>query len=147
MTINNKNSLKYLIIYILLICSINVYSQRSLFGLWKGVDRGEVGFLRLDDKGVAIFSFYDETLGGEDFMVNGVSAKLTYLVDSTKNPINLDFIVTNLDSNLELGRLLCIVEFIDDLKIKLRINFEGPVRPVNFMPVNNEETLILDKIE
>jgi hypothetical protein len=124
-----------------------MYSQNKLYGLWKGVDQEDVGFLSFNEKGFAMLSINNETLGGENFAVNGINAKLTYLVNYSTNPIGLDLILTRLDSNKEVGRLLGIIEFIEDNKLKLRINFDSPTRPANFMPNDNDDSIILERKE
>ena len=142
-----KSYLKYFILNILLFITIIGYSQKSLYGKWESTEKGDVGFFNFDEKGYAVLSVNNESLGGENYMYNGITANLTYTVDYTTNPINIDLILTNIESNTELGRVLGIIEFIGNKKIKIRLDFEGIGRPLNFLPLDNEDTAILTKVE
>jgi hypothetical protein len=123
------------------------FCQNSHIGFWKGVENGEIGYVKITENGFALFIIGSDSMGGEKFTVNGVDAKMTYRFDYNTKPIQVDFIVVRLDDNQEVGRLLGIVEFIGDTKIKIRFSFDNPERPIDFMPEGNSDTIILEKVE
>ena len=65
---------------------------------------------------------------------------MTYEINDKTNPIQVDLIVTKLDSG-EQKKLLCIAEFINSNTMKFAINFEGK-RPTEF---DSENSIILKR--
>ena len=149
----NKNKTRiiytrfFFIFLVILLFSTDTFCQNTHIGFWKGIDQGEIGFINITENGYALFIISNDSMGGEKFTVNGVQAKMTYTIDYNTQPIKIDFIVIRLDRNEEVGRLLGIIEFIGDTKMKIRFSFDNPTRPIDFMPEGNGDTIILEKVE
>jgi len=149
---NNKNtrinfSIFFTIFLLTHLFSFNSYGQKSHIGIWKGADNGQIGMLDFKQSGFVTLELNNEIIGGEKFSQNGIDAQLTYSIDYNSKPIKIDFIVSRLDTGKEVGRLLGIIEFIGDTRMKVRINFDNPVRPLNFKPEGNSDTIILEKVK
>jgi hypothetical protein len=144
--INNFKKTCLIIMIANLLLSFNSYCQKTHIGNWKGVDKGKIGFINLQENGFATITSDNCNLGGETFRMNGVDLKLTYSIDYKSSPINIDFIITSLNNNEELNRLSGIIEFIGETKMKIRFSFEKSSRPINFLPEGNDDTVILEKV-
>lgn len=115
--------------------STNNDVEKKIVGKWKGEDKGEVGYFIFDEKGYAYMQMNGQVVGGESFIFNGKKGKMTYKVNSTVSPIELDLIVNIIDENAE-HKLKFIIEFIDDDSIKLASDF-GETRPKVFTADNS----------
>ena len=62
-------------------------------------------------------------LGGEEFEVDGEKAQLRYEINDSVQPIEVDFILTNLET-MEEDRLLFIVDFISKDSMHIATEFE-----------------------
>lgn len=139
-------SIKFVFVFLVILSfSFDTFVQKTHIGLWKGTDQGQIGFLSLKENGYALFYLNNDSIGGEKFTENGIDAKMTYTIDYDSKPIKIDFIVARLDNNEELGRMLCIIEFIGESKMKIRLNFDNSPRPIDFLPIGNSDTIILEK--
>lgn len=99
-------------------------------GKWIGKDQGDIAYITFDKEGYATFDMGGEVLGGKAFNFKGKKAKMTYSINDKKNPIQVDFIITVLENNMQ-EKLPCIAQFIDDNTLKLAMGFEE-VRPTKF---------------
>jgi hypothetical protein len=136
---------KTLTALILVVLSCSVFAQTKHVGLWSGVSEGEEGFIKLDAQGYAYITANDETMGGPDFVMDNVHAKLTYKIDYSQEPHPIDFILTDLETNDELGRFLGIIQFLSDDEMKVRLDFSNSGRPENFLPEGNEDTVVFTR--
>ena len=134
---------KLLFLFILFpLLSLTVDNEKSqIIGKWVGEDNGEIGYMGFDANGFAYFEIDGQTFGGREFIFEGKKGSMTYKINESANPIEVDLIVTKLESG-ETNKLLCIAKFIDHDTMKFAINFENK-RPLNF----NTENSILFKRE
>lgn len=121
-----------------------VHSDTLFIGLWKGIDKSEVGYLSLEKEGFAYFVIGNDTLGGSDFMQGGHRASMTYEIDYSTSPNSIDFVVYSKELNNEVGRLPGIFEFIDRRKVRLSLNFTDDKRPDNFN--EGDDMIVLKKV-
>jgi len=121
--------------------SIN-HKKFDLIGEWFGTDNfGTKVKLLLDNDGFVSLKIDDQNLYGRN--VGGLGSN-TYRIDYSKSPIWLDMIQKDNNGN-EVGRMLSIVEFINENKIRWRISYESGVRPEKFIP-NDNNTIIMTKV-
>ena len=121
--------------------SLTVIEDNSKFiGKWIGEDEKEIGYLNFDEEGYAFFEIQGQIVGGKEFVMHGKKGKMTYEINTETNPIQVDFIVTLLESG-EQRRLLCIANFIDNDTMEFAINFEEK-RPSGF---DSENSIILNR--
>ena len=137
---------RYYIVLILIVLSSNLYCQNTHIGSWKGTDKGMVGFISFNLQGYAVMVIEKDTIGGEEFIANGLKGKMTYLIDYNTNPKNIDIILTKIATKEEY-RLLGIIDFTGDSEMKIRLNFNSSERPKDFLPEGNDETIILEKVK
>ena len=109
-------------------------AKPNFIGKWTGDDNKEVGYITFDKEGYASFEMQGQVLGGKEFDINGKKGKMTYVINTKTNPIQVDFIITNLDTGEE-KRMLCIAEFIDKNTMNFALNFEN-IRPKDFLSKN-----------
>jgi hypothetical protein len=114
----------------------------SIIGKWVGKDKGDIGYFIFDKDGYAFFEMKGQIFGGKEFMYDGRMGKLTYEMDDLKNPLEIDLIITILESGEE-NRLFCIIQFTDDDTMKFATNFDD-VRPKDF---NSENSVILLRVK
>ncbi|RKF03014.1 hypothetical protein C8N26_2388 [Tenacibaculum lutimaris] len=133
-----------LLIITLSLTSFTKYSESdfSIIGKWKGEDKKEAAYLIFKKNGYAYFKYQGQTLGGKKFLINEEKATMTYEVDYSKKPIEIDFIVKTKASG-EMSRLLCIAEKIEKNTIKLQFGFNGK-RPTEF---NDKDGVIFKKVK
>ncbi|MCB0372478.1 MAG: hypothetical protein KDD31_05685 [Muricauda sp.] len=119
-----------------LLLSYNPSSDKSqLYGKWKGEDQGEIGYINFDPDGYAHFEIRGQIFGGKEFEYDGKMGTVTYKVSENVKPIQVDLILTILDTGEE-NRLLCIAEFLDENTMKFAINFQNQ-RPTAFTEENS----------
>jgi hypothetical protein len=119
------------------------YSLNPHLGLWFD----GVSYFKFEKNGKCLIINPGDTMGGNSYKIKGEEAKLTYFIDYRTNPINIDIVFTSFKSGQEFARLLGIISFINDTKIKMRINFQDSVRPKDFLQAGNTDTNILIKIK
>lgn len=118
------------------------YSSNPHLGLWfDGED-----YIKFKENGQYQIFNQGDTMGGDSYKIKGEKAKLTYVIDYGTSPINIDIVFTSFKSGQEFGRLLGIISFINDTKIKIRFNYHGSIRPKDFLPNDNTDTGIFNKI-
>ncbi|MCF7561677.1 hypothetical protein L3X39_13600 [Sabulilitoribacter multivorans] len=134
-----KKFLILLLVVPLLSLTVNKVNTKFI-GKWVGEDEKEIGYMNFDSDGYAYFEIQGQILGGKEFVMNGKKGKMTYEINSESNPIQIDFIVTLLESG-EQKRLLCIANFIDNDIMEFAIDFEEN-RPTEF---NSENSIIFKR--
>lgn len=117
-------------------------SDFSIVGKWKGKYKKEIGYIIFKKNGYAYFKTQEKTLGGKKFTINGEKATMSYEVDYSKEPIEIDFIVKTKKSG-EISRLFCIAKKIKKNTIKLQFGFKGS-RPTEF---NDKDGVIFQKVK
>lgn len=113
----------------------NLLAKKTLVGQWIGADGGDVGFITFEKDGYLRLKIGQEEIGGKEFEMDGVKAKMTYEVNYKSDPIEVDFIFEALDGSTT-RRMLCIAEFINKDEIKFASDF-SKVRPLAFTPENS----------
>ena len=114
----------------------------SLVGKWEGVDRtGKLGAFHFSGSGDVTIVIDGKPLGSPE--VNGFGS-LKFTIDYLKDPAPLDIIGID-QSGSERGRILMIVRFITNDKIKIRTYFNEE-RPENFDNESVDDTIILDRM-
>ncbi|MDG5492703.1 hypothetical protein [Psychroserpens sp. SPM9] len=114
----------------------SVETEISIIGKWKGEDKGDIGYVSFDEEGYALFESNGQKMGGKEFFMKGQKAKLTYKLNRKVTPIELDLIITILESG-ESQSLLGILEFETNDKMHLAIGFDGSARPTEFTDSNS----------
>lgn len=120
-----------------------VQRERSLIGKWEGVDRtGKPGAFHFFEDGNVVLIIDGKPLGGPE---SGGLGMLRFTVDYQKDPIELDIIGVD-PSGAEQGKILMIVQFITDSKIKIRTYFND-IRPDSFDEETIDDTIVLERAE
>ena len=115
----------------------------SIIGKWSVLDSNSTsGFISFDKDGYALIKEDDgPVIGGREFILEGRKGQISYSVNYDKKPIEIDLIITELDSNREL-RMLCIAEFIDQDTLLFTYSFDIAARPLDF---DSHEVLTLKR--
>lgn len=126
-----------LVLFVLPLMSFHsIDTEISIIGKWKGEDKGDIGFVSFDDEGYVIFETGGQTMGGKEFIMSGTKAKMTYKLNRETKPMELDLIITMLESN-ESRSMYGIVEFENEDKMHLAVGFGGTTRPTEFDDINS----------
>lgn len=115
-------------------------SASKLVGTWTSADSNEVGTINFYEDGYASFEVDGQVFGGKEFTIKGEQGSMTYEINTTTDPIQVDFIVTKLSSGKQ-KKLLCIAQFINSNTIKFNLNFED-MRPEKF---DESNTIVLNR--
>ena len=122
--------LRFLFLYISLhVFALSSHSQ-SFKGTWKGESNGEIGTMSFDKKGYVAFIIDGESVGGKEYIIEGVKMSMTYEYDESAEPHTLDFIISM--ANEEITRMLGIYKFIDKNTLVINMDFDGISRPLEF---------------
>ena len=126
---------KILLLFIvtLSLTSFNITNNSEDFnivGKWEGNDDIEIGYLVFLENNYAYLEVGGQIIGGKDFEVDGKKGSMTYVLDYSTTPIQLDFITTRHDTKKTL-KLLGIIDIINKDEIKVSLGFTGN-RPTNF---------------
>lgn len=130
----------FLILLFVPLLSIAQTESSKLIGTWISDNSDDVGTINFFQNGYAGFEVDGQVFGGKEFTINGEKGSMTYEINTSTDPIQVDFIVTKLSSGKQ-KTLLCIATFINDNTIKFNLNFED-TRPEQFDEVN---TIILNR--
>ena len=135
--------MKHLFIFFIVpLMLLNSTSQKEDFvGKWIGEDKGDIGYIVFDEEGYASFEIEGQIMGGKEFTMNGQKGKMTYSINDKVNPIEIDFIITKIDTE-ESMELLGIAEFIDKDTVNFSISYNS-VRPTQF----GETSIILKRVK
>lgn len=132
---------KFIFTFSLLLFQFPQTSDTRHLGKWEGDDETGVGYLILDDEDYATIKADGQVLGGKSSVVGGTEVYMLYKIDYSTTPFQIDFIIHQLKDDLELRRLMGIMEFVDDNNLKMALGFTGG-RPENF---EGDETIIFKK--
>jgi hypothetical protein len=133
----------FILLIILPLLSFNSnFNPDYLIGKWIEEDKGEIGFITFDKEGYVSFEIDGQVIGGKEFVLDGKKGKMTYEVNVEKEPIEIDFTVTKIESN-ESKKMLCIAKFEDENNMILTTIFSSE-RPTEF---NKKNSIKLKRIE
>lgn len=142
-----KNIIQTLLIVLFNILFIgNGLSQEGHIGKWKYMDEGRAIFLSIEADSTVYFINGSDTLGGKDFLIEGLIGSLNYEVDYTVYPNTIDLVFVLIDTNQEVERLFGIFELISDDKMKICLNFTEAIRPDGFTEEYQEDTMMLFRV-
>lgn len=112
--------------------------ERSLIGEWTGISGGQTASLTLNSDKTCRLVLGNVVLDGPT-----VGGKIEWQVDTSKNPMTLDFIATA-PSGQRVMRM--IFRFITDKQIQVRMgdNFEQ-TRPTSFSTEDTTDQIVLIK--
>jgi len=113
----------------------------DIIGEWKSEDQSGSGFVIFDNEGFANFNFENIKMGGKEFIKNGKRYSLSYIIDYSTSPINLDLTFRNVETNKEMKMLGIVKAMSVNEILYARGNSE---RPTNF---RGNETIELSRIE
>lgn len=135
--------MKHLFIFFIVpLMLLNSTSQKEDFvGKWIGEDKGDIGYIVFDEEGYASFEIEGQIMGGKEFTMNGQKGKMTYSINDKVSPVEIDFIITKIDTE-ESMELLGIAEFIDKDTVNFSISYNS-VRPTQF----GETSIILKRVK
>ena len=102
----------------------------NIIGRWEGLEDGNSVFMTFDKDGYAIIEKNGHALGGKEFIIKGGKGSMTYKTDFTKDPDELDIVITKIATK-EQKSLKGIFKVISDNQMEVCIGYNG-VRPVNF---------------
>jgi len=133
-----------LLIFTLTLTSFSKYpnSDFNFVGKWRDIDKEKVSYIVFQDDGYAYFESQGLTIGGENCIIRGEKATMSYEVDHSKKPIEIDFIIKTKESG-EINRFLCITEKIENNTIKLQFGSNGN-RPVQF---NDRAAVVFKRVK
>ena len=137
------------VIYIIffLITSVSFCQEGKHIGKWSGVDNhGNPASIILDKNNFVIFVEKDQTYGGESFVAKGKSYMYKYEIDYSKNPIQIDFILSDKETGIEEYRVKSIIRLIDDNTIEIR-NDKNSKRQKRFTGKTSQDTMLFKKAE
>ncbi|AXT19774.1 hypothetical protein D7030_01285 [Flavobacteriaceae bacterium AU392] len=135
--------MKQLLTLSLLLISLNCISQSNDFiGKWAVDGLGSDGIISFDKEKNVILYLEGQTLGGDDYQIEGKKASFTYEINYKTNPIQLDFIYTLLETG-EQYRILFLAKFTGKNDLLLATSSNN-VRPIEF---KTENTMILKRKE
>jgi hypothetical protein len=113
-----KRILLLLICFTVLSFSHKNSEEYNFIGKWEGIDKGITGCIIFEKDGTASIKIGDNILGGKDYYMNGKKATITYIIDTTTKPINIDFIMHSEGYEVP-GKLSFIAEIIDNNSFKI----------------------------
>ncbi|MFK7951138.1 MAG: hypothetical protein AB8G11_26390 [Saprospiraceae bacterium] len=108
-------------------------TESSYVGKWKGQDKGEIGFLILDNDGYIKIEFEEQTIGGKSFYQNNVELSMKYVVNDFVFPSSIDLIIVRNSDDKELRRMKGIVSLESNDEMLIALNFDGTERPKDFL--------------
>ena len=88
-----------------------------------------------DNEGYVTIETDGETFGGKEFEMNGEKGSMSYVINSSAEPIQIDLIMTKLETK-EQRSMLFIAKFKDDDTIIMASNFNS-LRPTEFTTDNS----------
>ena len=106
----------------------------QFIGRWTGEDKGDIGYMVFDAEGYASFEINGQVFGGKEFTIQGKKGSMMYEINNTAKPIEVDFIVTQLESGVQ-KRMLCIAKFTDTDNMRFAMGFNNS-RPTEFTELN-----------
>jgi hypothetical protein len=119
--------------------------HEGLVGQWEGVDAGDsLMFVFEKDSIMTVFNGRDKQMifGGRESVRLGKKVVMIYLTDLSRKPFAIDFVILEIETRIEQGRMKGIFEFVGENKIRISIwpdkerptTFEGPFVVLTKMP-------------
>ena len=124
-----------LLVFILPLFSFKLAAQidkTQFIGRWIASEETKIAFINFDQEGFVSIEGSGQVMGGKEFDINGQKGQMTYNINTETSPINIDLVITKLETGESL-KLLGIVEFIDTNTMIMDVNFDGN-RPIHFNP-------------
>ncbi|MGB5417416.1 hypothetical protein [Algibacter sp.] len=110
--------------------------EKNIVGKWKGEDeKNQIGYMTFDDEGFATSEIEGKIVGGKEFEMNGKKGSMTYSVNFDEKPIQIDLILTLLETKEQMSMLL-IAKFQEEDVMIIASNF-NETRPIDFSPDNS----------
>ena len=118
-------------------------TEKNIIGKWKGEDgKNIIGLMIFDNDGYATIEIDGKTYGGKEFEINGEKGSMKYSINLDLEPIQIDLIITFLESKDQI-KMLLIAEFQDKDTMILASKFTNE-RPTEF---NSDNSTILHRIK
>lgn len=114
----------------------------NFIGKWVGDDDVQIGYIIFDTEGFVSFEVEGQLFGGKDFEIKGKRGSMSYEINNDANPIEIDFVLTKLDTG-EQRKMLCIARFSDDDTMDFASGFSEQ-RPTEF---NSENTITFKRVK
>lgn len=134
-----------LLLWLLPLFAFQTDTPEKLIGKWVGEDDNKLlGFMIFDAEGYATIGVDGMVLGGKEFTMDGKTGQMTYTVNMETDPIEIDLVLKQFETNKE-KTLMCIVEFVGDDQLKIAMGFDD-VRPEVFDD-EAKETIVLTREE
>ncbi len=108
-------------------------------GEWRGDDPNNLNYIRFDEDGYITFTLNGQEIGGREFEKDGEMANTEYEINSKTNPMEIDIIITDLNTH-EVARLLGIIEVLDENNIYFSLGSEE-LRPKEFIERNSSHLM------
>lgn len=108
--------------------------QPELTGKWTGVESGDsLAFIFDPDGVITMLNSGDKetVIGGRAAVRRGKQIRMIYQTDLSRKPFTIDFIIQEVATGNEQGRMEGIFEFLNERQIKLNIA-PGKKRPTSF---------------
>ena len=136
--------MKYLFLLLAfpLLSFITQAPTNSFVGKWVGESKGDVGYMAFDPEGYATIELDGQELGGKEFDVEGDRSQLGYEFNDSVQPIELNFLLRNLDTEEE-KKMLLIARFLSKDSLQLATNF-NEFRPTEF---TEDNSIILNRVK
>lgn len=126
----------FLLLLVIPFLSLTVETDDAKFiGTWVGEAENEIGYMNFDSEGYAYFEVQGQIFGGKEFEYEGEKGSMMYEVNSITDPIEVDLIMTKLESG-EQKTLFCIARFMDKDTMKFAMGYDD-TRPTEFDSENS----------
>jgi hypothetical protein len=125
----------------------NIEIEKMIIGKWAGIDNsGNSNVMILEEGNYVTFSTKTRTYGRE-FEANGGNYIYKYSIDSSKNPIQIDFIIFRKETNKEEKHFKSIIRFLDNNTLEIRSDKSLTKYPKKFSGKQDDNTIILKRIQ
>lgn len=121
------------LLFLLLIpflCSMAEQDDAKFIGRWTSSGTSNVASVEFLSDGYASFVINGQEKGGKNTNNGGRQTSLVYEINRNADPIEVDFILTDIETGIQ-KRMLCIARFIDDDTMEMVFNFQNN-RPKKF---------------
>ena len=101
----------------------------NIAGIWQATSNEQKFILTFDKEGYATLQKGNDIIGGKEFTMNGEKGCMTYKLDYTQKPVQLDIIITQLSTG---GKkvIMGILKIISEDEFLLTMN--PNTRPTDF---------------
>lgn len=136
-----KNRTMKKIVFLLICLSLVSFSSKknntdfNFIGVWQDAKVIKKGELTFNEDKTASLKVGDKTIGGKDYYLKGQKANVTYTIDTSTNPINIDLLM-HVEGYVITRKITFIAEIIDKNTFKIASNFNDH-RPESFTKENS----------